>query len=202
MDGSKSDISTEPEMLSTLRVENSKLNLQKENAQLVADIRRLSSPDPPALPWWKSGATITTLTTIIAAIVPLTAAVQGWVQKNREIALEESKQSNAIAMQREKQTEEIRTGYLERTRDPADRLRTLRFVLATTSDRRLEKWALGELQPATDDVGKLLAAVDAALKAREKQIAHKGVQMRDLFDDFDEVTGPAKDKKTSKKDDH
>jgi len=77
----------------------------------------------PALPWWKSGATITTLTAIVVASVPVTTAVQGWVQKNRELALEDRKQ-----------TENIRTSYLERLKVPGEHLRTLRFVIATTND--------------------------------------------------------------------
>jgi hypothetical protein len=154
MDGSESVVSTEPDPHSQLRTENAALKLQKENAQLSAEIRQLSSPDVSARPWWKSGTTITTLTAILAAVVPLTTAVQGWVQKSRELALEEAKQANAIAMQREKQTEDIRTGYLERTKDPQDRIRVLHFVLATSADPRLREWARNELPPVQDDIAK------------------------------------------------
>jgi len=43
--------------------------LRAENAQLRAKIGGASMPIP-ALPWWKSGATITTLTAIVVASVP------------------------------------------------------------------------------------------------------------------------------------
>jgi len=115
----------------------------------------------PALPWWKSGATITTLTAIVVASVPVTTAVQGWVQKNRELALEDRKQ-----------TENIRTSYLERLKVPGEHLRTLRFVIATTNDSPLRAWAEqekkvveGELRGLDDEIKRAEEAVDRANKS-------------------------------------
>ena len=132
--------------------------LRAENAQLRAKIGGASTP---ALPWWKSGATITTLTAIVVASVPVTTAVQGWVQKNRELALEDRKQ-----------TENIRTSYLERLKVPGEHLRTLRFVIATTNDSPLRAWAEqekkvveGELRGLDDEIKRAEEAVDRANKS-------------------------------------
>jgi hypothetical protein len=173
MDGSEAVIPTESEALSQLRTENATLRLQNENAQLGAEIRRLSRPDTHWPPWWRSRATITTLTTILAAVVPLTTAVHGWAQKDRELALEElkfktanslelQKQTNAIAMQRERQTEEIRTSYLERLKAPGEHLRTLRFILATTDDKTLRNWAIEEKNVVEGDLRKLEEEISRA----------------------------------------
>ena len=132
--------------------------LRSENAQLRAKIHAGASMPIPALPWWKSGATIATLTAIVAASVPVTTAVQGWVQKNRELALEDRKQ-----------TENIRTSYLQRLEVPGEHLRTLRFVIATTNDSTLRAWAEqekkvveGELRGLDDEIKRAEEAVDRA----------------------------------------
>jgi len=135
--------------------------LRAENAQLRAKSDAGASMPIPALPWWKSGATIATLTAIVAAIVPVTTAVQGWAQKNRELALEDRKQ-----------TENIRTFYLERLKVPGEHLRTLRFVIATTNDSTLRAWAEqekkvveGELRGLDDEIKRAEEVVNRANKA-------------------------------------
>jgi hypothetical protein len=156
--------SPETDDLAELRMENAVL--KRRNAQLVADTRMLSTAPSPILPWWKSNATIITLTAIVAAVVPLTSAVHGWVQTNRELALEEAKfktanalelqrQANAVAIQRERRTEDIRTSYLERVKTPAEHLRALRFVLAMTEDKPLRTWAMEEKKVVEDELQKV-----------------------------------------------
>jgi hypothetical protein len=143
--------------------------LRAENAQLRAAMQAQSGAAvSPARPWWKSSATITTLTAIVAAVVPLTTAVRGWVQKNRELALESQKQANAIAMQRERQVEDIRTSYLDRLKTPGEHLRTLRFVIATTNDTRLRDWAVNEKKETEDELRKLDQEIRQAEEAAEK----------------------------------
>jgi hypothetical protein len=192
MDSSESIIATESEALSRLRTENATLTLQKENAQLAAEIRRLRRGEKPTLAWWKNGATVSTLTAILAAAVLLTTAVHGWARKTRELALEDlkltaasrlelQKQANALAMQREKQTDEFRTAYLDRLKEPGERLRSLRFVLATADDERLRSWAIAEQSRVEQDLRKLEAetrgsrerngATDKVLAARPERAA-------------------------------
>jgi hypothetical protein len=169
--------SPEPDELAELRMENAML--KRKNALLVADTRALSSAPSPMLPWWKSSATTITVTAIVAAVVPLTAAVHGWVQKNRELALEEAKlktanalelqrQTNAVAIQRERQTEDIRTSYLERLKTPAEHLRALRFVLAMTEDKPLRTWAMEEKKVVEDELQRVEDEARRAPEAREK----------------------------------
>ncbi len=121
---------------------------------------RDSAPPPPegarlAPPWWRQGSVVTTLTAIVAAVIPVTTAIQEHFQKVRELALEESKQAH-----------EIRTSYLDRLDKPGARLRTLRFVLAVSDDSALKKWAQEEtaqVQSEVDDIdGQIIALQGSA----------------------------------------
>jgi hypothetical protein len=76
--------------------------------------------------------------------------VQAHYQQARELALEESKQAH-----------EIRTSYLDRLDKPGAKLRTLRFVLATTDDAALRAWASAEAKLVEAD----LAEIDRQLAA-------------------------------------
>jgi hypothetical protein len=154
-----------------LQNENALLKLRKENVQIKLDMEALRETPLPKPPWWRNGATITSLTAIIAAVVPATTGVQGWVQKNREIELEAfkfskandlevKKQTNATKLQETRQAEDIRTAYLERLKAPGEHLRTLRFILATTNDVQLRSWATNERKVVEEELGKL----DAQLK--------------------------------------
>ena len=104
----------------------------------------------PKLPWWRNGSLIATLTAIVAAILPVTTAIQEHYRTNRELALEESKQAN-----------DIRTGYLDRLDKPGARLRTLRFVLATTNDVSLRTWALAETAQVQLEIAQIQQQLDA-----------------------------------------
>lgn len=55
--------------LQSLRSEGERLKLERDNAQLRAELAVLDRP------WWRKGSIVTTLTAIIAAVVPLTTAV-------------------------------------------------------------------------------------------------------------------------------
>jgi hypothetical protein len=100
----------------------------------------VASEDPKP-PWWRSGTLVTTLTAIVAAIVPVTTAVQEHYRNKRELALEESKQAH-----------EIRSSYLDRLDKPGARLRTLRFVVATTDDAVLKAWAEAETKEVEGEI--------------------------------------------------
>ncbi len=124
--------------LPSLRSESERLRLERDNAQLRAELAALSKP------WWRKASVVTTLAAIAAAILPVTTAVQAHYEKERELALQEGKQSH-----------EIRTSYLDRLDKPGARLRTLRFVLATTTDPSLLQWAKTETQEVQAEINEL-----------------------------------------------
>jgi hypothetical protein len=140
--------------LPTLRSEGERLKLERDNAQLRAELAALGKP------WWRQwrkGSVVTTLTAIIAAVVPVTTAVQAHYQKERELALEESKQAHAI-----------RASYLDRLDKPGARLRTLRFVLATSNNPDLKEWAQAEkkeVQAELDGIYKQIDEIDQLVAA-------------------------------------
>lgn len=76
--------------LPNLRSEGERLKLERDNAQLRTEFAQLGKP------WWRKGSVVTTLTAIVAAVVPVTTAVQAHYQKERELALQESKQAHEI----------------------------------------------------------------------------------------------------------
>lgn len=153
--------------LLTLRQQGERLKLERDNAQLRAELAQL------ARPWWRKGAVVTTLTAIVASVVPVTTAMQAHYQKERELAIEETKE-----------THQIRTSYLDRIEKPGARLRTLRFVLATTSDPELKRWALQEQAQAQAE----LQAIDQQIAAVRAEYAQAGAAGGKEDDDSDPET--------------
>jgi hypothetical protein len=92
----------------------------------------------------------------LGALTPLTVAIQGYVQKDREIALESSKERHAEAI-----------SYLEHTTKPEERQRTLRFVIAMTKDDELRAWAKAERLLVDDE----FKALTDQLAQAEKHVA-------------------------------
>jgi len=68
--------------LPNLRHESERLKLERDNAQLRAELAQLTKPPTP---WWRKGTFVTTLTAIIAAVIPVTTAVQAHYEKEREL---------------------------------------------------------------------------------------------------------------------
>ena len=101
-------------------------------------------------PWWRSGTMVATLTAVLAAVVPVTTAVEEHYRTSRELALEASKQAH-----------DIRTSYLDRLDKPGARLRTLRFVIATTDDATLKAWAEAETKQVEAEVDAIRAQLAA-----------------------------------------
>jgi hypothetical protein len=123
--------------LAKLGEERDKLLAQKEIAQLRAEIRSMNGP------WWRRAPIVTALTTIVAAIVPTTTAVQGFIEKQKQLDLETAKESDAI-----------RSAYLDRLKDPDARFFTLRFVMATSDDPKMREWAKTELEHLSKQLDK------------------------------------------------
>lgn len=104
-----------------------RLKKRKERAELKAQIAALTTP------WWRKASLITVVTALVAAVLPVTKVIEEHYRNRRELALEEAKELN-----------ELRVDYLERYNVPGHRLRTLRFLIATTDDPRLRAWAEAE----------------------------------------------------------
>jgi hypothetical protein len=136
--------------LPSLRSEGERLQLERDNAQLRIELAQLGKP------WWRKASIVTMLTAIIAAVVPVTTAIQAHSQQERELALQESKQGH-----------EIRTSYLDRLDKPGAKLRTLRFVLATTTDPTLKDWAREEMKQVRGELEALERQLDAAKTPEE-----------------------------------
>jgi hypothetical protein len=168
-----------------LRSEGERLKLERDNAQLRAELAQLSRP------WWRKGSIVATMTAIIAAVVPVTTAVMAYYQKEREVALAQSQKERELAMaeaqkerelaaaraqkerelalQAAKQDHEIRTSYLDRLDKPGAKLRTLRFVEATTSDPAMKAWSQAEAKRIEAGI----ADVDQQIKELDAQIQHE-----------------------------
>lgn len=167
--------------IAKLREQNALLRLQLRNKILEGRISALSTPPPPSNPWWRDASTIKILTAIVAAVIPITTFIQGCSQKNREIdlevarhaqsvELEKTKQAHDITMERERQTDQIRTAYLERLKTPGEHLRTLRFIMGTTTDPTLYNWALeekAETENRIEDLDRKLVIYEAESAAAQ-----------------------------------
>jgi hypothetical protein len=101
-------------------------------------------------PWWRSW-NVAAITGIIAAIAPATAAVQGCMERSKQIAIEQEKTEHELRMAQQKNTEEIRAAYLDRLRDSHERRRILRFLAGTSMDPKVADWATKELALITTE---------------------------------------------------
>lgn len=157
--------------LPSLRAEGDRLKQELDNARTRVELDALTKPPPP---WWRKGTIVTTLTAIVAAVIPVTTAIQAHYQKERELVLQESKQAH-----------EIRTSYLDRLDKPGARLRALRFVVATSSDPVLKKWASLEIvivQAEIENIQNEIADINKQLQ---------GVSVSDTFNETNEDGAPA-----------
>ena len=160
--------------LPNLRHESERLKLERDNAQLRAE---LAATTRPAAPWWRKGTIVTTLTAIIAAVIPVTTAVQAHYEKERELAMQAAKQAHEIELESSKQAHEIRTSYLDRLEKPGAKLRTLRFVLATTTDPEMKAWAEGEKKVVEGELAKVDGEI-ADLQAQETRLHEKEIKLQ------------------------
>lgn len=112
--------------------------------------------------WW-----LAVITAAIAAAAPATAAVYGYITKDKEIALASIAKSKEIVIAERAQEFTMRTQLLDRAIDVArplqDRQQVLRFLVAVITDERMRSWAEDELRR----VEKELTAVKDLAKANE-----------------------------------
>jgi hypothetical protein len=135
------------------KLELEKLKLQKQRLELKAQIDALTAP------WWRKASLIATMTAIIAAVLPVTTAIQKHYENERELALQQQRQETELALLQARQENDIRLTYLQRFEMPGHRMQTLRFLIATSTDPRLIAWAREEK-----------AIVQAELDSIEEQI--------------------------------
>jgi hypothetical protein len=106
---------------------------------------------------------ITAVTALLAAVLPVTSAVQGCFEKRKQLALEELKEK-----------QEISNRYLDRIKDRNDRPRTLRFLMETASDSDIRSWARTELTIVTRETDALVEELKQMEKnADEAEDAYK-----------------------------
>jgi CheY-like chemotaxis protein len=127
-----------------------------------------------AAPWWRQAHTVTVLTTIVASVWPLTTLISGRMDKAKADAAEDRKWSEAV-----------RTSYLERIKPSPESdaelknplllsrrhlgewrgyLITLRFVVGTSPDKNLVRWA----QEEKEILGRAISSEEEAQKNEEK----------------------------------
>lgn len=147
-----------------------RLRTQKEVMELKAQIAALRAP------WWRKAGLLAGATAIVAAVLPVTTAIQEHYESERELALQQARQEAELALartrqqtdielQRVKQENDIRLSYLDRFEVPGHRLQTLRFLLATSTDPRLIAWAKEEHRYVETQV-QLIEAELAAVKKK------------------------------------
>lgn len=155
------------------------LKQRKERAELKAQIAALHAP------WWRKGGLIATVTAILAAVGPITTAIEEHYRNERELVLQQARQNADIALQQVKQENDIRMAYLDRFDVPGQRLQTLRFLLATSTDLRLLAWARDEqkvVQGQLDRIEQELLAV-----ARKIEQSSPGQGLDELKKQRDEL---------------
>jgi hypothetical protein len=157
-----------------------KLKLQKQRLELKAQIGALSAP------WWRKASLIATMTAIIAAVLPVTTAVQKHYENEREFVLQQQRQSTELALLQARQENDIRLTYLQRFEVPGHRMQTLRFLLATSTDPKLVAWAREEQKYVQGQLDKIEAQIRDVTERIAK--APQGQSADELRRQQDELT--------------
>jgi hypothetical protein len=117
------------------------------------------------VPWWKQSSHLAAVAALIAATVPLTAAVNGLFQLKQQERL---------------QLHEIRLKYLDRAIDPTQsaeyRERVLSFLLATLDPKDpMRRWAAGE-----SDVLAEVVRLRKGIADKERELSEQQQALQDL----------------------
>jgi hypothetical protein len=144
-------------------------------------------------PWWRSW-NVTALAALIAAVTPVTTGVQAYIEKERQVELDAQKQRHQIALEQEKQANEINAGYLDRIAKPDERRRVLRYLIATSTRPAVQDWARRELEIVNQDVaerGQAYEEQKTYVEQLQKEILAKAdgpEQREDLMKMFEAAT--------------
>lgn len=127
------------------------------------------NPTTPAdSPRWQVSASrsLAIASAIVGLMLPVSQCVRETFAERRE-----------LAVSRAEQEFEVRSAYLDRAVDPARpaalRLGVLRFLVQTSDDEKLKKWAQDEIALVEPEANQLKARLEnlrGALDAREKRI--------------------------------
>jgi hypothetical protein len=132
------------------------------------------------VPWWRKPGWVTALTSIVAATIPVTTAVCGNIQKDRELAMQAATQRHDAAMEELKLKHSIQIDFLDRLKNDSERLRTLRMVEATTDDDNMKRWASQEKGIVETDVAALKQQIEEkTAKVEEAQRKTDGLNIKD-----------------------
>lgn len=149
------------------------LKAQKEVLELKAQIATLQAP------WWKKASLIASVTAMLAAVLPITTAIEESYRNDREFLLQQAKQEtelslqkvrqqSELALQQSRQENDIRIAYLDRFEVPGKRMQTIRFLLATSTDPKLLAWAKEEQKHVEGQLAKIEEEIVAVRKRIEQ----------------------------------
>ncbi len=88
-----------------------------------------------AAKWWQNPTAVGVLVAVIAAVPPLTAGVQSWINAR-----------NQLDLARAKQAHEIRQKYLDRILSDVQSRSVLQFLVDVEDDKKLRDWADKQLK--------------------------------------------------------
>ena len=119
--------------------------------------------DLQLIPWWKNGRVITVLGSILAAVMPVTTFVGGYLHQQTELEL------NA-----QQQRHQIRMDYLDRALNPklveAEREKVFSLLAVVTDQPDLQKWAIEQQESLSQKITGLKAQLEDK-KKKEGELA-------------------------------
>jgi hypothetical protein len=117
--------------------------LREENEELAVENAELKGLTQGG--WWRRGAVVLAMTTIVALTVPVTSAVWAHFEAERDLALQAAQHEHALTLEAQRQIEALRAAYLDPTKPPAEQLKALRLLLAMGPGSEVKAWAEAEL---------------------------------------------------------
>lgn len=127
-----------------------KIEQEEQLAERVGRLLKERSPAPSR--WYDKPVLVGFLGTIIAAVVPATAAIDGCINKSTELELARSRLEHEVSNDyiNSYALKDALTQALNPDLSQVHRLRALRFLGAVAPDQHLREWALQEYRDATE----------------------------------------------------
>lgn len=127
----------------------------------------------PLIPWWKNGRVITVLGSILAAVMPVTTFVGGYLHQQTELEL------NA-----QQQRHQIRMDYLDRALNPklaeAEREKVFSLLAVVTDQPDLQKWAIEQQESLSQEI----TALKAQLEDKKKKEGELAGQLQESLEEI------------------
>jgi chromosome segregation ATPase len=149
------------------------LTRNREQRELETLRRRVEALEsaPKEEPWWRNPKAVTVLVSVVAALVPLTTAVDAYLKGRTNLALASAQQRHAMRMDYMRTALDPQAPELQRQ----SRLRLLTFILE--SDDPVRTWAESELGVVNQTIDQLkdnLEQTEHQLdKAQQQELAAK-----------------------------